>query len=82
MAIRSQAYDNIYSVTDLREQTTNTGTGTYSTAEKYIKGSLRVFIDGTLVHSTRITETSEKTYTVSSPPGATSRITTFYNPIS
>lgn len=78
---RSQAYDNIYSITDLKEQTVNSGTGNYVTLEPYIRGSLRVFIDGTLVHPLRITETGLKTFSVSTPPGPTSRIVTLYNPV-
>lgn len=79
---RTQAYDNIYSVTKKSEKTTNAGTGNFSTDEKYISGSIDVFIDGTIVYPTRITETGPKSYSVSSPPGPTSRVITKYNPLS
>lgn len=78
----TEAYNNVYSMIPLTEKYSSTGTGTFSTTKKYISGSIDVFIDGTITDRAKITETSEKTFTVSPAPRTGSTVIIKYNPLS
>lgn len=78
----TQAYQNIYSMEKVEEQSTNSGSGSFTTDEKYIPGSIDCYIDGTLTHPTRITETSTTTYSVAPAPKVSSKVISRYNRLS
>lgn len=55
---------------------TSDGTGVVTTSVNYVSGSLQVYVDGTRTSSSRITELTADTYSITNPPDVGSLIIT------